>query len=62
MIKKYQFLFNLQLITDKKDYEISEYFDLKGSHKGEIRCIIYKKIFNSYYVITGSVDRKIKIW
>ena len=35
---------------------------MKNSHKGEVKCIIYQKIFSSYYVITGSVDRTIKVW
>jgi len=30
--------------------------------KGEIRCLISVRIFNRKYIITGSVDRTIKIW
>lgn len=38
------------------------YSHVNDIHKGDIRCLIYEKIFDNYYIITGSSDRTIKIW
>lgn len=35
---------------------------MANPHKGEIRCLLYEKIFEQWYVITGSSDRTIKLW
>ena len=31
-------------------------------HKGEIRCLLFERIFDLNLVISGSADRTIKIW
>ena len=45
-----------------KDYEIVNFNDVQGGHKGDIKCLCYENIKGSTYLITGSTDRNIKIW
>jgi WD40 repeat protein len=54
--------FEMKNILTTKDYEIVRFSDVGGGHKGEIRCLCYEMIKGSRYMITGSMDRTIKIW
>ena len=39
-----------------------KFFEVGNGHKGEIRCLCYENIKGTTYLITGSVDRTIKVW
>ncbi|KAL4445096.1 hypothetical protein ABPG74_018824 [Tetrahymena malaccensis] len=54
--------FDTKFVTEKKEYEIVEYEQVQNCHKGEVKCIISYKLFNNRYILTGSVDRTVKIW
>eukprot|EP01016_Furgasonia_blochmanni_P038785 TRINITY_DN4728_c0_g2_i5.p1 TRINITY_DN4728_c0_g2~~TRINITY_DN4728_c0_g2_i5.p1 ORF type:complete len:316 (-),score=45.38 TRINITY_DN4728_c0_g2_i5:1735-2682(-) len=48
-------------VTKGKDYETKE-FQVTTPHKGDIMCILLEKIQGRKYLVTGSVDRTIKLW